>query len=619
MSKRIIYSSILLITAALLCVISLQVSWYNNAHALKTELFERSVQDALRDVVTQIENREAADVITDKLEFYTMPAPVDVPPSPRKKKVSKPGPVPDPPSPVTIPPMPAVAELPEMPPVPTIWVDNPSPLSNTKERIIVNCYEAVYSDSLHKTEPVDHFVLSNATTRYSSLSQIKDSVYTFIDTMTWPTRDFPRGMARLLTSDIHPAVRNRAQVYISVYDNGKYISVQKHKAGTKMTSVQQASSQQPQPPAAIKPQKPVKKKLDEVLNKLVKEIEYKERSQEARLPEDTLARYITQALNNQGIQEPFIFSVKTDTKAKSAIDSANGKQFSIALYPNDIEHKTSMLQIIIPGQDDRIFKSMAMHLMGSFLFTMLIIFAFAYTIYVMMKQKKIAEIRNDFINNMTHEFKTPIATISLAADTISNNQTLSDSERVKHYTSVIKEENRRMNSQVEKVLQLALTDKNTFRLNLATCSLHELVMNALNKFNMIIESDQRKTELHFHAGNDAVVADCFHLENAIANIIDNAIKYSASGSQLTISTKETVDSIRLEIADEGIGMKKEVQKKVFDKFYRAQQGNLHDVKGFGIGLSYVKNIIDAHKGGIGLHSIHGKGTTFVVTLHKKTA
>lgn len=612
MSKRIIYISISLITAALLCVISLQVAWYNNAYELKTELFERSVQDALRDVVTQIENREAADVITDKLEFYAMPDPADIPPPPRAESVNSQVPLAELPSPVVeLTATPAVAELPEVPAVPATWVDNASSLNDANEKIIVNCYETVYSDSLHKTEPVDHFVLNNTTRVYSTFYEAKDSTYAALDTINWPGRNFPRGMARLLTSDIHPAVRNQGQVYVKIYNDG----LQRAKSKQVVTLSQNSGSQLS---VVVKPHKPVKKKLDEVLNKLVKEIEYKERSQETRLPNDTLVRYITQALNNQGIQEPFIFAVKTNDSSKSIIDSVAGKQFSIALYPNDIAHKTSMLQVVIPGQNDRIFKSMAMHLTGSFLFTMLIVFAFAYTIYVMMRQKKIAEIRNDFINNMTHEFKTPIATISLAADTITNNYTLSDSERVKHYTSVIKEENRRMNSQVEKVLQLSLTDKNTFRLNLATCSLHELVMSALNKFNMIVESEQRKTVLYFNALNDVIVADCFHLENTIANIIDNAIKYSAPGSPIIITTKETGNSIMLEITDEGIGMKKEVQKKVFDKFYRAQQGNLHDVKGFGIGLSYVKNIIDAHKGGIDLHSIHGKGTTFVITLHKKT-
>lgn len=612
MSKRLIYISISLITAALLCVVSFQVAWYSNAHALKKQLLERSIQDALRDVVTMVETREAADIITDRIKFFAAPV------SPMDEDIAQ-----EYVAEVGIPPEPVIPVGP-----PAGWHHQPVFESRPAPAIAEKHEALLHLDSLKKhvkslrlqKRSMQDFAM-NILVMDSQRHALNAAAFTFNDSVS-----------RVMISNLPPLLPGSFQSDLSrlridsLVSNGvrgmnftmsgdSFMRVFNYQIPDIPAEKQQSKKRLP-----VKPAKKVlvKQRLNDVLNKLVKEMELKDKSPESRVPYDTLKTYISRALANHGILEEFLFEVSDSaTQGATAMDTTRGETFCILLNPNDISGNAFALKLIIPGQEKRIFKSMTMHLAGSFVFTLIICCAFAYTIYVMIRQKKIADIRNDFINNMTHELKTPIATISLAADTISNSHTLTDSEKVRYYTSVIKEENSRMNSQVERVLQLALTDKNNFELSLAECYLNEMVLRALNTFRVIIEAEQRHIILDLEKEDVVLMADCFHLENAITNIIDNAIKYSGEKSTIKISTIWHAQTAELRIADEGIGMKKEVQKKVFDKFYREQQGNLHDIKGFGIGLSYVKNVIDAHKGKISLHSIPSKGTTFSITLQRK--
>ncbi|MDQ6814832.1 MAG: HAMP domain-containing histidine kinase, partial [Bacteroidota bacterium] len=247
-------------------------------------------------------------------------------------------------------------------------------------------------------------------------------------------------------------------------------------------------------------------------------------------------------------------------------------------------------------------------------FTLIIVTAFGVTIQALLRQKKLSEIKTDFINNMTHEFKTPLATISLAVDALRNEKVLSQPDKMSYFSGIIKEENKRMNKHVETILQAALLDKQELKLDMKKVHGHKLIESALNNYKLQIQDKQGKVELKFDAKNDEIIADENHFTNLLSNLFDNAIKYSKENLLLRVTTCNTNKHLQIKVQDNGIGMNKETVKRVFEKFYRAHTGNLHNVKGFGLGMSYVKTVIDVHKGRIKVDSTLGKGTCFTVEV-----
>lgn len=272
------------------------------------------------------------------------------------------------------------------------------------------------------------------------------------------------------------------------------------------------------------------------------------------------------------------------------------------------------LILIIPDLKTQVWESMVWMIIGALVFTFIIITAFGVTVQALLRQKKLSEIKTDFINNMTHEFKTPLATISLAVDALRNEKVMSQPEKMSYFSGIIKEENKRMNKHVETILQAALMDKQELKLDMKKVHANELVKNALNNYRLQIQDKNGKVELDLEAENDEIIADEAHFTNLISNLIDNAIKYSKENLTLKISTCNSAKYVQIKIQDNGIGMNKETVKRVFEKFYRAHTGNLHNVKGFGLGMSYVKTVIDVHKGRIKVDSTLGKGSCFTVEV-----
>jgi len=230
----------------------------------------------------------------------------------------------------------------------------------------------------------------------------------------------------------------------------------------------------------------------------------------------------------------------------------------------------------------------------------------------MLNQKKMSEIKSDFINNMTHEFKTPLATISLAVDALKNEKVLNDKSKWQYFNNIIKDENRRMNKHVETILQAALMEKQELKLNLTHIHVHDLLRRVVDNFQLQMQEKNGKVDFLLNAADDALDVDEVHFSNLVSNLIDNAIKYSKENLLIKIITHATPKHFVLQIQDNGIGMSKETVKHVFEKFYRAHTGNLHNVKGFGLGMSYAKTVIDAHKGKIKVESAPGKGSTFTL-------
>jgi two-component system, OmpR family, phosphate regulon sensor histidine kinase PhoR len=271
-----------------------------------------------------------------------------------------------------------------------------------------------------------------------------------------------------------------------------------------------------------------------------------------------------------------------------------------------------LLIVIVPNVKSLVLRSMGWMIAGAIFFTIIIITAFYLAVSAMLKQKKLSEIKSDFINNMTHEFKTPLATISLAVDALRNEKVLSDREKMQYFSGIIKEENRRMNKQVETILQAALLDKQEVQLNLKALHTHEALQNIYDNFKLQLEEKGARIEMSLKAQKDMVHADEVHFTNLLSNLVDNAIKYSKDNLLIKITTSSTSKYIAIKIEDNGIGMNRETLNRLFEKFYRAHTGNIHNVKGFGLGLSYVKTMVDAHHGRIKVDSTLGKGSTFIV-------
>lgn len=346
----------------------------------------------------------------------------------------------------------------------------------------------------------------------------------------------------------------------------------------------------------------------------------------AELRDKLLKAFANEGLSNVRFEfavtlnaDNFELEMQSEHFQQESIDTTHFRRMVIPVIPEnatDIERlmPNEHLFILIPDFKLQVWHSLGWMIVFSALFTTIIIAAFFITIKTILNQKKMSEIKSDFINNMTHEFKTPIATISLAVDALRNEKVHNDKTKWQYFNNIIKEENRRMNKHVETILQAALMEKQEFRLNFKPIHLHELLNNVTNTFQLQLQDKNSKIEYLLNASNDMIEADEVHFTNVISNLIDNAIKYSKENLVLKIITHSTPKFVVLQIQDNGIGMSKETVKRVFEKFYRAHTGNLHNVKGFGLGMSYVKSVVDEHKGKIKVESVLGKGSTFTLEI-----
>ncbi|WP_448519534.1 sensor histidine kinase [Rhodoflexus sp.] len=307
----------------------------------------------------------------------------------------------------------------------------------------------------------------------------------------------------------------------------------------------------------------------------------------------------------------FIHTKLQDSQANAEI-LRNG--ISVRLFPNDDMSPPSFLHVHFPDNYKEILREMTAVLVSSAVFNVIIIACFAFAISTIIRQKKVSEVTRDFINNMTHEFKTPISTISLACQALQEPDMRANKRILDRYLGIIKDENDRLGHQVEKVLQIASLEKGDFKLKIENIDVHELLNQAAEHMKLGIESEGGRLSKQLEATKTVIEADRVHLTNIFYNLLDNATKYSPENPQISITTEDGRDGIIVSIADKGMGMSKDVINRIFDKFYRVPTGNIHNVKGFGLGLSYVKTMIDAHHGQIAVQSEPGKGSTFTLFL-----
>lgn len=349
-----------------------------------------------------------------------------------------------------------------------------------------------------------------------------------------------------------------------------------------------------------------------------------------RYSKEDIKNIIRKAFDKKGLKKvPFEFAIVPATLMGEEIQSEN----FFKLYSDSTNNRMHVIQlespsgslsegispqellfVTVPHAKNFIWGSMTWFIVGALLFTIIIVAAFFLTVRALLKQKKLSEIKSDFINNMTHEFKTPLATISLAVDALKNEKVIANREKMDYFTRIIKEENKRMNKQVETILQAALLDKQEVQLNLKKLHAHDLITSALNNIHLQVEEKKGRIETHMAAGKDLMLADDVHFTNLVSNLLDNAVKYSQDNLLIKLTTQNNGNQFLLKIEDNGIGMNKETVNRIFEKFYRAHTGNLHNVKGFGLGLSYVKTMVAAHHGSIKAESTLGKGTVFLLSF-----
>lgn len=341
---------------------------------------------------------------------------------------------------------------------------------------------------------------------------------------------------------------------------------------------------------------------------------------ETRINKEELQRTLAAELIASGIETPFEFAVlRGDSITDGIYSKAKPREFiqspyQVTLFSGGLLRKGEILSVVFPRKTNYVLGSMGLMLGGSMLFLLIIIATFALSLYFILRQKKTSEMQADFINNMTHEFKTPIATISLAADTIANGKVITDEEKVRHFVSMIKKENSRMNRQVETILQIATLDKHEMDFSYDEIDLHDVILQAIETIEIQVTEREGIIRRHLEAEKSIITGDGEHLRNLFHNLLDNANKYSESAPDITVTTESNDSGIFVKVKDRGIGMSKTVQNRVFERFYRETTGNIHNVKGFGLGLNYAKAIIDAHGGNISVESEPGHGSTFTVFL-----
>ena len=343
---------------------------------------------------------------------------------------------------------------------------------------------------------------------------------------------------------------------------------------------------------------------------------------EDRLAKEDLENIIFQTFTKNNFETSIDYAligtkgevVYTNTQDSTHLKQVESSSYSINLFPDDFFDAELRLYILIANQTKYVLKSMWVMLLLSFIFLVIIITIFYYNIKVIYKQKKLSIIKNDFINNMTHELKTPISTISLACEALSDKDLANNTKNRVRFIQTIKEENLRLGNLVENVLQSATVERDSLALKIELINLHDIIEKTVKNNKLQITDKSGVVELNLMASNTLIEGDKIHLINVFSNLIDNALKYASNSPKIKISTEDVINGIVIKIKDNGIGSSKDHQDKIFDKLYRVPTGDRHDVKGFGLGLSYVKSIIEKHNGKIKVESQLLSGSTFIIQL-----
>ncbi|WP_353183015.1 HAMP domain-containing sensor histidine kinase [Parapedobacter lycopersici] len=353
------------------------------------------------------------------------------------------------------------------------------------------------------------------------------------------------------------------------------------------------------------------------------EIELAKRPFNERINAAYIKNELQRELIKRDIRSPFNLEIKNNNHTVysfasfSEVQPASESVYSTALFQADSEQSPGRLSIYFPSKSAILMSNMAVMLFSSVALLLVLVGCFAYTIFTMVRQKKISEMKTDFINNMTHEFKTPVATIMIASESLKDPEISADQSRLQRLAGIIYDENVRLGSHIERVLNIARLEKDNLKLEHQEVDINELAQAVIDSMDLQLQKHGAQVHMHLDASDAIVVGDELHLSNVLFNLVDNAIKYSKGDPEITVRTKTIGKQLMITVTDNGIGMNKDQLAKIFDQFYRIPTGNRHDVKGFGLGLSYVNDIVKRLGGKVQVKSDKDKGTTFDVILPLK--
>ena len=579
MNKKVFTGLVVLMGVSILGIIAVQLTWMNNALRVKNELFDRGVNEALSNTVSKLENIHNFSIVNelaldDSVHWVH-----------ESQAISDSGTEHDVEIHVLSNDTPAMAPaIRKTPPRKVKIIREPG--KNAEDEIIELKIEA---DSNHpNVNSFSYLIKSNKSGDPEPViigedEDIKNGVFFFNNTDT------------IITSvdSLYNISRVKIDSFLTKLDTLRFF----------------------QPNISMRAKEKAYK-LKTIANQAVAEI-YAWDVRE--IDPVSLEKLLKEELANKDIPIEFEFGIVRDSiweYMKETTDSTKLKEtgYKIDLYPNDIFQKNIELAVFFPHRDGFVYRSLNWLLIASFFFSLFILVTFALSIYYILRQKKISEMKSDFINNMTHEFKTPIATISVATDSITNEKVVGDPEKIKYFTGMIKKENARMNRQVEDILTIARLDKKDFEFNWETINVHELIDDAVQGILLQVEKREGKVISSLDAVNPMITTDRIHCTNVVYNLLDNALKYSDEKPEIKISTTNKQNGVLVSVEDKGIGMTKAVQNKIFERFYRQTSGNIHNIKGFGLGLSYVKAVLEANHGTITVQSETGKGSKFELFL-----
>ncbi len=331
-----------------------------------------------------------------------------------------------------------------------------------------------------------------------------------------------------------------------------------------------------------------------------------------------LEEFLKNEFKNREIAKDFEYGIYDCSNEKMVygdyvnLESKNPNQKQATRFPK-LDNDSYYFGVYFPTKDTGLLAQMGIWTFSSLVMLIVIVF-FAYTLFVILKQRRLSAIQKEFVNNMTHEFKTPISTIAISAEVLKNPSIIKDPERLQNYASIIREESVRLKNQVERVLQMATVDKEKVNLKIEKVNLHDIISQTIQSLKLSVENSAGNISCDLQARHTCIEADKLHVTNILYNLLDNALKYCKVVPRIRIITEDIARGIVIKIVDNGIGISMENQKNIFKRFFRVSTGNIHDVKGFGLGLNYVREIVMAHRGEINVHSSIGQGSTFSIFL-----
>ena len=620
MNKRILYLLIVSICISLLGIIMVQFFWIRNAFKVKESQFERSVNDALGSAVNKIETRENMYFISRNFEGDSIMRIVKAFSKDTTQAIKE-----------RLDSLMALNEMPVAPRKNPPPPPKPPPFQGRYQPSGVIHYSYQYNilpiqegfDSV--TVTTEQFFQEMPVMDPDSFSfEWNDQLSRIDSMMDLNSREslMPPGEQQSASAD-----GEEGQIIIETPGiNGspsiRYLVPQFNHPGPPRQEYQSTKNRKQLRENNIQKLDNKAKKIQDFIKQMAIAIETKPAPIQQRINKKSLQATLGKSFSDKGIDLPFEFAVVSPSNDTNRIPirSAGFKsdyentEHKVSLFPNDLFHKPDLLLVYFPGQKTHVLKSLSLLLVGSILFTLIIVLSSGGSIVVMIRQKKLSDIKTDFINNMTHEFKTPIATISIAADSITNPRVISEPETIKNFTRIIKEENNRMNTRVEQVLQMALLDSRDFKLRMELVDLNYLIDKTVGHYRLQIEKREGILNTRLEAEHSVVEVDEDHMRNVLLNLLDNANKYSITNPEIEVFSFNQSGKFIFGVQDKGIGMSQDVQRKVFEKFYRVTSGNIHNIKGFGLGLSYVKAIVMAHQGDIRIESELGRGSRFEISL-----